>query len=331
MLNRIFPQIKFLLALLFFAFLPVLVLEGTAQAGFPPTQVAVTDSEAGILAGYWDLRSRKTIFQVTNTSTAPVRVHIQVFDTTVGSNCAEFDFFDDFTPFDTHVYDLSNLDRNNGVPLAAPDLSGGHGAFAVTTVDSSGDIGFNIFGQGGPPGPFALTGNLRIRSENFEYRTNLAGFRVFDDYDRWGFNFNDVDSSTLADIVFVNFDIVFSPGGVQWIDEVYLPTLFDENEQPISCPQLLVSCGVTEIDYGVNQTVTNSRGTPSICLGSDPRGHLTVVDSNSSSPPIPSPPPDDADFQAIFVGLNNGDGTGSMDIAVGLDPSVPNPIEGNGG
>ena len=311
MLNRIFPQIKVLLALLFFAFLPLLVCESPAQAGFfagITFTTPATDIEADRLVYYWDLRDRETIVQVTNTSTAATRIHVQVFDTTVGNNCAEFDFFDNLTAFDTHIYNVRSLVRNDpslGV-LAAPDLSGGHGIVAITAVTTSGAESNNDI----------LTGNLRIRSEGFEYRTNAAGVNVFVDPNQeiatistpfWGFNYNDVDSSTFADIVLVSLITVSSPGGVAWVTASYLPTLYDENEQPISCPETTVTCGVTPINYGINQTVINSRGAPSLCLGSDPRGHVTIVDNFFAG----------GLFRAKFIGLNNGDGTGSMDLAVG--------------
>ena len=298
MSDRIFPKIKFVLALLFFTLLPVLGWQGVAQAGHT---TAVTDSEADRLIYYWDLRSRDSFVQVTNTDVTPTRIHVQIFDTTVGANCAEFDFFDDLTAFDTHVYDVSSLTRNNGVPLAEPDLSNGHGIVAITTVNSSGNSS----------GSDVLTGNFRIRSEGFEYRTNAAGVRTSAS-DFWGFNFNDVDSSTLADVVLVSIDTLSSPGGVQWSTEDYLPTMYDENENPISCPEITVECGgstPTPINYGLNQLIINSRGGPSLCLGSDPRGHVVLESGDSGS------------FVAVFVGLNNGDGTGSMDSAVEIDIS----------
>jgi len=253
MLNRIFPQIKVLLALLFFAFFPVFGWQGVALAGHT---VPRTDIEEDRLVYYWDLRSRESFVQVTNTSTAATRIHVQVFDTTVGSNCAEFDFFDNLTAFDTHIYDVSSLVRNDSSlgALAAPDLSGGHGIVAITTVNTDGSASNNDI----------LTGNFWINSEGFQYRTNAAGVENFA-HDLWGFNYNDVDSSTLADIVLVSLDTVSSPGGVEWVSETYQITLFDENEQPISCPELTVECGgstPTPVNYGINQAVINSRGAP---------------------------------------------------------------------
>lgn len=303
MLNRIFPQIKVLLALLVFAFLPVLMWGGTAQAGH---LLQVTDSEASRLINYWDLRDRQTIFQVTNTSTAPVRVHIQIFDYT--QNCFEFDFFDDFTPFDTHVYDVSSLTRNNGVPLNEPDLSNGHGIIGVSVVNGSGNFTDTL----------ALTGNFRISSENFEYRTNSVGLDSdSNDGDDLVFNFNSIDQSTFADIVIVGVNNDSVGISLDTSFTVDPPIKFDLSENPISCPELVIDCTLNpEINYGINQAIVNSRGAPSLCLGTDLNGWMFLdIDAG--------------DHGFAFIGLNNGDSTGSMDITLTSDEDAVSSLEQN--
>jgi len=112
--------------------------------------------------------------------------------------------------------------------------------------------------------------------------------------------------------VLVSLSTNGNPGGVSLRTETYTPTLYDENENPISCPPVTVACGdstlgTTASNFGINQAVINSRGGPSLCLGSDPRGHVILTDSGSGN------------WRGIFVGLNNGDSTGSMDMAVEIE------------
>jgi len=102
-----------------------------------PTSVPVTERAGSRLVFYWDLRNRQSYFQVTNEGSKTVKIHVQVWNAS-SSTCAQFDFIDTLTPFDSHVYDLSALDRNDGQPLAAPNLSGGHGFVAVTSVNNTG-------------------------------------------------------------------------------------------------------------------------------------------------------------------------------------------------
>lgn len=265
----------------------------------------ITDSESSRLVGYWDLRDRDTFFQVTNTSGENVRVHIQVYD--VSGNCAEFDYFDTLTPRDTHVYDVSSLDRNNGAALSAPDLSGGHGIIGVTLVDGSGDFENEAF----------LTGNFRILDgAGYEYRTNFAGNRTTSPSDEFNFNFNSVDGSVFTDVIVIGVDRESGPGRIEPVTEPYEVTLYDADENPISCPPVVVGCSPDDaglgnvINFGINQTVTNSKGGPSLCLGTDTTGFLEFETVD-----------DDSDIYAIFIGLNNGSGTGSIDniFTVGED------------
>lgn len=283
--------------------LTVCIFPGSVNAGNGNIISHITDSENSRLVGYWDLRERETLFQVTNTSGSEIRVHIQIFDVSTG--CAEFDYFDTFTPRDTHIYDVRSLDRNNSVELSAPDLTDGHGIVAVTHVDGS-----DIFDPGQ-----VLTGNFRIiDNAGYEYRTNLPGTtggqnsppstldsRV---------NFNNVDGSSFADLVIIGVANIDNPGGIAPLTIDYDFTLYDQDENPISCPPLIIGCfeeigagGI--INVGINQSVTNSRGGPSVCLGSDDTGFLEI-----------SSDLDRADGYYIFMGLNNGNDTGSMDSGI---------------
>lgn len=278
------------------------------------------------LIGYWDLRDRDTFFQVTNTSSQDIRIHIQIYD--VDNNCFEFNYFDTMTPFDTHVYNVSELDRNNGNELAAPVLTGGHGIMAVTLVNPDGSLNTNPF----------LSGNFRIIDESgYEYRTNLAGngigFLQFEnDFDiiagsEYLSHFNDAGGANHADIIVIGFiPEYFGPAaGIVPAVGSFSIVKYDENENPISCPDIVLGCPVdTEfgggtINVGINQFFSNSRGGPSLCLGTDNRGFVEIYtnDFNITEPffvPLTN--------LIVYKGINNGAGIGSMDLAFYSAPFI---------
>ena len=299
--------------------LPLLLMASAFAVPFAVTHVArsqpagietpITDIAADRLVGYWDLRDRDTYFQVTNTSSGPVTIHIQIYN--AGNSCAEFDYFDTLTPRDTHIYNVASLDRNNGAPLAAPDLTGGNGIIGVS-VSPQGDND-NV-----------LTGNFRIiDNAGYEYRTNMAGEGHNGYSGIQKINFNNVDGSTLADLVVITYyednDTIYPTLSI------WDPVIYDQNENPISCPPVLTGCfsnidelfffdtfGFTNnrLNVGINQAVTNSKGAPSLCLGTDTVGHLELYREFIDAPF------EQGDEGAIFIGLNNGSSTGSMDHAV---------------
>ena len=331
----------FVISLLFFVSLFGMPVNSNAGGGmmmlFDIGKVTTaTDGVNNVLIGYWDLRDRSSYFQVTNESADPVRVHIQIFN--ASDNCVEFDYYDTYTPRDTHVYDVSSLDRNNGSSLNPPVLTGGHGIIAISHVNTANDI----FNHGE-----VLTGNFRILdNDGYEYRTNLSGLNYTDlgplnpetiNFDH-KINFNNVDSSTLADLVVIPFTFNEGPqAGIQPFAQVYNVTMYDKDENPISCPPVLLGCqqldlvqvaqnGDIPMDVGINQAITNSRGGPSLCLGSETTGYLEIdksiiipttrnlsqVSLNGIINNFPG--------YIIFMGLNNGSGgTGSMDSATGSE------------
>lgn len=287
---------SFILSAMFVA--SMLALPWPANAGVG-VEVPITDDVSDRLIGYWDLRDRETLFQVTNTGPDDIEIHIQIFN--VGTGCAEFDYFDTLTPRDTHVYDVRNLDRNNGVALNAPDLSGGHGIIAVYETEDD-----NV-----------LTGNFRIVDDaGYEYRTNLAGEGFGSEEDDYEVNFNNIDGSTFADLVVITYNV--NGDSIFPTTKEIAVTLYDENENPISCPLAFLGCFVDSdtglggvINVGINQAITNSRSGPSLCLGNDTTGHLELDFDDI----LVSDEGDDNEG-AIFIGLNNGSSTGSMDHAI---------------
>lgn len=269
-------------------------------------------SENNRLVGYWDLRDRETFFQVTNTSPNPIRIHIQIFDVdqspTSAGECFEFDYFDTLTPEDTHVYNISSLDRNNGIPLSAPNLEGGHGIIAISHVE----LASNDFNS-----DEVLTGNTRIVDvTGYEYRVNMSW--QSDDStseDEYHIQFNDAGATIFADLVVMAFD----DDGINIVPlaKIYEVELFDAFENPISCPSIALGCGfidedasnpfIANINVGINQAITNSRGGPSVCAGNDTVGFLNEFERVGSNP----------EFTLLLIGLNNGAGLGGMHTGIG--------------
>ena len=290
MLKNGYGAIKYFLVLLFLVVVPIKAWGGSYT-------IPDTDFPEDQLYFFWDLRDRQSFFQVTNTASAALTVHVQVFNAATG--CTEFDYLDTYTGNDTHLYDVSDLDRNNLVPLGAPVLTGGFGFVAVSILTVSLD-------------DEVLIGNFRvIDDEGYEYRVNAAGnFEGGHTTSEYTFNFNDIDSTILSDVVGIpvrlNTDDDDDVEAGLGITTKFNPvTLFDDAENPISCPPVTFACAPTTFDLGINQFIVNSKGENSICLGTDTNGYVDL---------LLEPLVGDADFFVGFIGLNNGDGTGSMDV-----------------
>ena len=129
---------------------------------------------------YWDLRDRDSYVQVSYnkfqafTSSPPPAVnldlHIQIFVT--NSFCNEFDFFDEYTPEDTHIYNLRNIQTNDGNPSGIVLSDNTFGFVVVTVMDASGEADDSQ--------PF-LAGNFRIvDNDGYEYRSVAASYPVID-------------------------------------------------------------------------------------------------------------------------------------------------------
>ena len=121
-----------------------------------------TDTPNRGLVGFFDLRERETFMQVTNVGPDVIAqsLHIQIYD--VSNNCNENNFFDFYTPNDTHVYNLRDIKTNDGNPSGVILPDGAYGIFIAVA-----DVGGNSTG---------FIGNLRILDNNgYEYRTNLIG------------------------------------------------------------------------------------------------------------------------------------------------------------
>ncbi len=312
-----------------FAFMPILPNDANAQ--FAET-IDQTDQATDRMVVFWDMRmARQTFVQVTNTSVFFSLVHVQIFNVTSPAVvCEETDFDDQYTAGDTHVYDLGNLISNSdadglpgpGFSAPAADLDEGYGLFVVSQTG-----GFND-----------LIGMFRIidGDGDYEYRTNAAGeeifFRIGDNLWNIGdINFNDVDGSNLSDVVGLVYrstgsdSVVAGPlvqatfgnatGDVGSGDpQIHI---FDEFESPTSCSPTVFACAPTQLDKGIDNFHPNSKGEVNrICNDSVDVGWLYMPFRGIRCfdvDPIDGICPIFSEFFVGYIGLNNGNGTGSMD------------------
>ena len=320
MVKSKFARAAYTALLILVLFIPVKAWSGSSVPTLP---IPTTLNASYQLFFFWDLRNRESFFQVYNTDPVGMaRVHIQIFD--VANNCRQTSFFDTFTRGDTHVYNLRNLDTNDGLvgPLPLPD--NGYGLIAVTLSDADGNKVFDP----------VLIGNFRIVDESgYEYRTNAASFPpdVIPTTSSYSFNFNNVDGTKLSDVVGMPI-FIFGGAGPGIASVVAAGTIgitfdavsYDDFEHIFSCPPVAFACDFEDnllreavfsatgpltnigFDLGINGVIPNSRGELSICpTNTDTKGLVTLTVNTILTPA--------ANFFVGFVGLNNGDGTGSME------------------
>jgi len=349
----IFNRHMFVLLLVFsISFLPIKSVqagfEGLRVYSTPETDSSVLGGDfLGLSSIFYvfDLRDRETFIQLTypdGTSTGfPGLAHIQIFD--VSNNCNENNFFDNYTINDTHVYNLSDIVTNDGNPSGVVLPEGAYGIIAVTM--------YSVFGTGTAieAGHF---GNLRIVDSNgYEYRTNAQGFvfqEVFD-FDQaltfYSFNFNQQNGVSLSDIYGItlltdlapiSFEFEWIATPVQGIFSPFDIDIVDNNEVLFSCRDIVFSCvndsnilleellgisgiSVASFDYGINDAIPSSRNSELLCPNNI-IGEGTVILKSEPYPTsaaftnIISSIGSDVDPLFLgFVGLNNGNGRGSMD------------------
>ena len=247
-----------------------------------------------------DLRDRESFVQVTNVSESPVTIHVQVFD--VSNLCNENNFYDVYTGNDTHIYDMRNLTTNDGNPagFALPDDAYG---IAVVTV---------VTGVSGPTlVNSVLVGNFRIvDNAGYEYRTNMLGIRSletnFVDQNSY-FNYNVKGNVTLSDVVGIPLlqdpeagEVIANP---QQTFAGFDIDIYNLDEVPFSCRDITFSCATDTFEYGINDAIPHSRGKDVLCPSNVvPEGFVVLQ-------------PEESEFDNFvgYVGLNNGNGRGSMD------------------
>ncbi len=246
----------------------------------------------------------------------------------------ENNFFDLYTPNDTHVYNLRDILTNDG------DDSG------VVLPDGA----YGIFVAFGEAHNFRdIIGNLRILDENgYEYRTNLNGTRpdkdLQDDLDEFAtFNFNTKGGVTLSDIVLISVhedtdaeDQEARLADILNVWNTFDVNIFDLSENAFSCRKVIASCinqdsplyealleeaanggrgcsngscaaSVADIEYGINEAIPHSKGGELLCPGNNiSEGFVRLEKMGRGN--------DASKESVVYVGLNNGNGRGSMDV-----------------
>ncbi len=312
---------SFLIAVsLCLSFTVISIQESSSQA----LPIAESDAAGPQLIGFFDLRERESFMQLTNTDSAVQTVHIQLFN--VNDNCNENNFFDDYTANDTHIYNLRDIQTNDGNPPGVVLPADAYGIFVATYVNKP-----NVMQP-----PLALVGNLRvIDNSGYEYRTNLLSSlasEIQSIFDPVTFNFNSEAGVTLSDVIGIPLDDLGEfelPAEVFAADVTNIWLSFDVNildniENIFSCRDITFACvndqnplleellaasqtSVASFEYGINNAIPHSKGGELLCPGntiSEGVVTLTNIDVGFESQPT----------YFIFVGLNNGNGRGSLDV-----------------
>jgi len=295
--------------------------------------ISETDSGSMQLSSFFDLRDRESFVQVTNTGSIPATLHIQVFN--VDQDCNENNFYDEYTGNDTHNYNLRNILRNDGNPSGVVLPENAYGIVVITSV-----LGVGLDSVPLIPANEVLIGNFRILDNNgYEYRTNSAGYdedQPQQGNDSFTFNFNSEAGVTLSDIINITLDdvgsdsveVVADPVN-QWV--AFDVNIFDLNEVAFSCRNVIFACidqdnprleellevvgdaSVASFEYGINNAVPHSKGGELLCPGNViSEGFVNMQTIN-----------DDESSTFGFVGLNNGNGRGSMDAWLSENLEVP--------
>ena len=285
-------------------------------------------SEIRAVFGFFDLRERESFVQLTNLELDNQLYHVQIFN--VGDNCNENNFFDLYTPSDTHIYNMRDILTNDGNPSGVVLPDNAYGIVVLTSVLNTNSI----------QDISDYFGNFRILDNaGYEYRTNLLPFvdGGNEATDLYNFNFNQEGGVVLSDIVGLIINTVPNTDSYEWDASnvlntfiVYDVDIYDLNETPFSCRDVIFACvdednplaeeilavdpsqgsngaSVARFEYGINDAITHSRGGELLCPGNNiPEGFTTLRVQGRQLP-------GGGDFFiAGFVGLNNGNGRGSM-------------------
>ena len=219
---------------------------------------------------------RETAIQLTNTSSMDsVEVHIQIYSST-GDNadvantvrCIEGNFNDVLTANDTHVYEMDDIQLNNGeagTVAPIPSVDGTKGFVVVTPVVGSGDntaisfqhlIGNSFIHQSGDQGfGVAAMGRDAVDLTNGQILaqgTTLDGVStglIQIQPTEIIFNVTDYNAGPLDlfDIVAIVFADEYGPAGLLGYravpaESTWSPFLFDFDETSGSCPIINNQC-----------------------------------------------------------------------------------------
>jgi len=286
------------LFLIAFSFISI---NSSFAGGFPSPglPIAETDSNNYQLYSFYDLRNRESYVQVTSPDSAAI-LHVQVFN--VGNLCNENNFFDSYTANDTHVYNLRDIQTNDTDPSGFVLPDNAYGFVIITAVQGEG-LPANTAGN--------IIGNFRvIDTTGYEYRTNSQGpsqvtFAV-NESGEYTFNFNSLGGVVASDVVGIIANNITS-GEVSISQDSIISfdtTLFNNNEVEFSCSDTVFSCTADTFEYGINDAIPNSRDGGVVCGSNVITEGLVRLDLQFDT---------SIDSFAGYIGLNNGNGRGSMD------------------
>lgn len=308
--------LKFLFKTSAILLITLFLLTPTSYSG---RAIPETDNSIFEMVSFFDLRDRETYIQVTNIESFGGTVHVQIFD--ASNNCIENDFFDTYTGNDTHVYNMRDIQTNNGNPSGVVLPEGSYGFMSVLSIDPS-TGSFERINR--------IIGNFRIIDNNgYEYRTNSVGFGdccvINTSLIQPTFNFNTKNGIILSDVFVISF---FRDGEViaADINSIFVPfdvDIINENEIPFSCRNVIFACtdsdnplneslleqvgvaNVASFEYGINNAIPHSKGGELLCPGniiSEGIVTLSLIQTDTVRP-----------LFVGFIGLNNGNNRGTMD------------------
>jgi len=315
MLNRlIIGNILLLFFSIFF------LISSDVKAGNP---IISTDGGADRLVYYFDNRERTTHIQLANISDMPARVHIQVFAVnSIFQECEEADWDDRYTPYDTHIYDTTNLVTN--------DPAGGS-----LTIELDELYGFIVVSlEEGSPN--SLIGVIRIMDDmGYEYRANAATPEVSPAANENLYNKIDFSSTSnnysFSDVIGITYlelnssTVYASPGVGTIFGNVLEPIIiWDEDELQITCSPTAFSCAEGSFNIGLDNSLPNSRGVlnrfcATSILSTNKSGSVEMMlDAFYCTDPLVGEGDHDntCSYNAYFVGfvgLNNNSDAGSFD------------------
>jgi len=286
------PVLYILLLALTFSF----VSYNNSYSGGLVLPLSETDTNVYQLYSFYDLRDRESFVQVTSPDSA-VTVHFQVFD--VSNLCTENNFFDSYTTADTHVYNMRDILTNNGNDSGVELPDGAYGFVVVTAV----------LAQGQPADTDAnIIGNFRIiDNTGYEYRTNSQDATIITDTGgrQFTFNFNQPGGVNAADVIGITVNNIDS-GEVTAADTslTFNTTLYNDSEVPFSCSDTTFSCTENTFEYGINNSIPNSRDGSVVCDSNNIDEGFVDLELILDNP---------TNGFVGYVGLNNSSGRGSMD------------------
>ena len=278
------------------------------------------------------MRERTSTFQIANIGASLMDIHVQIFNVTGQAvECEELEFDDQLSPNDVHTYDFSNLISNSdadslsGESVPPNDLSNGYGFIVVSRIS-------------GPTN--SILGVIRVKdNDGYDYRANAAGEEsgfdfAFDNVVSFG-GANGNTFSELIGITYVDLgsNTVYASSGVATIFGNMSADIliYNENENDTVCSPASFSCSNGNLNIGIDNSVPQTKGnTNRACntnmLGSNSAAFLSMpFDSFECTDPLVDDGSNgciNSAFFVGFIGLNNGNGSGSFDSWTAKQPLV---------